>query len=132
MVAERPVYFSYGGLWAGGHCVTGARSAETTLYFAEGYTGPGFEEWLTIQNPGAEDTEVTLTYMTGTGGNYTSRHRVAAHSRYTVMVNRDCPEAGDVSVRLDSERPVAAERPAYYNYSGKWAGGHCVTAFSKR
>ena len=28
-------------------------SLGTTFYFAEGYTGPGFDQYLTIQNPGA-------------------------------------------------------------------------------
>ncbi len=126
VIAERPMYFEYGGLWTGGHCVMGARSAEETLYFAEGYTGPGFEEWLTVQNPGDSAADVTLTYMMSNGNNHQVSHTVPAHSRYTVMVNRDCPEAGDVSIRLESSQPVIAERPMYFNYRGAWTGGHCV------
>ncbi len=30
----------------------------------------------------------------------------------------------DVSVRVEAEQPVVAERPMYFNYAGAWAGGH--------
>jgi len=55
-LAERPVYFgySYEGLSArGGHCVIGAHAPARQWFFAEGYTGQGFNEWLCIHNPGA-------------------------------------------------------------------------------
>ena len=32
-------------------------------YFAEGYTGPGFDEYLTIQNPGGVAGQATITYF---------------------------------------------------------------------
>lgn len=38
IVAERPVYFNYGGVWAGGHDVMGAKSPGTEWHFAEGCT----------------------------------------------------------------------------------------------
>jgi hypothetical protein len=39
VVAERPMYFNYKGVWTGGHDVVGAPAAAGTWYFAEGYTG---------------------------------------------------------------------------------------------
>jgi hypothetical protein len=39
VIAERAMYFSYNGAWAGGHDAAGVGRAATTWYFAEGYTG---------------------------------------------------------------------------------------------
>ncbi|MBU1672650.1 MAG: hypothetical protein KKF41_09495 [Actinobacteria bacterium] len=39
IVAERAVYFSYKGLWAGGHDAIGVTAPSASWYFAEGYTG---------------------------------------------------------------------------------------------
>ena len=126
VVAERAMYFNYKGIWTGGHCVMGSKGPEEDLYFAEGYTGPGFEEWLTIQNPGDQQASVELTYMMRNGNNHRATHAVPPRSRYTVYVNQDCPETGDLSISLHSDRPVIAERPMYFNYKGIWTGGHCV------
>ncbi len=52
IVAERPMYFNYtGNLISGGHDVMGATSLAKAFYFAEGYTGPGFDEWICVLNP---------------------------------------------------------------------------------
>ncbi len=48
--------------WTGGHCVIGASAPRDDWFFAEGYTGDGFEEWLCIQNPGRSTANVTITY----------------------------------------------------------------------
>ena len=39
VVAERPTYFRYHGNWDGGHSDTGATSPESSISFAEGFTG---------------------------------------------------------------------------------------------
>jgi hypothetical protein len=62
-LAERPMYFDYAGKWDGGHCLLGT-SAHPTWYFAEGYTEPGFDEWLCLWNPGASAIDVEVTYCT--------------------------------------------------------------------
>ena len=50
------MYFDYMGTgahhWAGGRDTIGATAPSFNWYFAEGYTGEGFEEWICIQNPG--------------------------------------------------------------------------------
>ena len=43
--------------------VTVTAAGATTWYFAEGYTGEGFDEYLTIQNPNAQAGTATLTYL---------------------------------------------------------------------
>jgi hypothetical protein len=51
LVVERPIYFNYNGQWTGGSDAMGATSPNTKWYFAEGSTLPGFDQYLTVQNP---------------------------------------------------------------------------------
>jgi len=133
-LAERPMYFDYRGLgnwgWTGGHCVIGAASPAGEWFFAEGYTGSGFEEWLCIQNPGAAAATVTITYYPEGGGTpKTTTHPVGANSRYTVPVNADAGANLAISAKVSSTVPVIVERPMYFNFQGKWSGGHDVVGF---
>jgi len=129
--AERPMYFDYkantaGYGWTGGHCVTGAPAPGSDWYFAEGTTREGFEEWVCLQNPGGTKANVTVDYISA--GAYTVRkeYNVDANSRLTVFANGDVGPNQDVSVHVHSNQPIVAERPMYFNYHGKWNGGHIV------
>lgn len=131
IVAERPMYFYYGGSWDGGHVVVGANSPSTQWSFAEGYTGGGFDEYITIQNPGSLAATVTTTYQLGGGGTKVTSLGVPAQSRRTIHVHSP-GEAGrnvEVSARLTSTQPIVAERPMYFGYrlatdSSFVSGGH--------
>jgi hypothetical protein len=130
VVAERPMYFIYkkgvpGYTWKGGHNVMGVNVLQKEWYFAEGTTRfndgdmNNFEEWLTIQNPSDNQAaNVVVTYMLGTGQNVDKVYSVGPHSRCTVEVARDIGINQDVSTRLVSDIPIAAERPMYFNYHG--------------
>lgn len=140
IVAERPMYFDYAGSgenpgegWTGGSCVIGAPAAGMDWMFAEGYTGSGFVEWLTLFNPGDSECGVDVTYMPQGGAAFTRGHVVPAHSRYTINVNTDAGAGLQLSCRVvvTSGLGVVAERPMYFNYtdssSGEgWNGGHDV------
>ena len=136
LIAERALYFNYtggGGAWSGGHNVMGVDTPRTQWYFAEGCTRPGFNTWLTLQNPNAEEAHVTLDYFCGDGASVSKRVTVKARSRYTVAVHSDAEGIGvhdnphgDVSIRVTSSQPIVAERPMYFNYNGAWDGGHNV------
>jgi hypothetical protein len=126
-LAERPMYFNYGGVWTGGDCVIGSTSTSTRWFFAEGYTGPDFAEWLTLQNPGTQDASVEITYFTlesAAKGPY--KVDVPAGTRYTVNVNEQAGMGLQLSAQVVSDKPVVAERPMYFNYNGVWTGGHDV------
>ncbi len=116
VVAERPMYFLYQGMWDGGHNVMGASRPQTNWYFAEGCTRPGFNEWLCIQNPNDKVAQVDMAYMTEDGGEIAKHYQIAAHSRYTINVNTDVARYHDVSARVTSDLPVVAERPMYFDY----------------
>ncbi len=124
VVAERPMYFRYRDAWTGGHDVLGAASPLQEWFFAEGCTRSGFDTWLCIQNPGAEDALLEIDYHRGDGTTLTrSGIMVAARSRLTIPVHeegagngRHDTLAGDVSIHLRSSNgvPVVAERPMYF------------------
>jgi C1A family cysteine protease len=126
IVCERPMYFSYNGL-TGGHDVMGATAASQTWYFAEGYTGPGFEEYVCVLNPGSTAADLTFRFQTQEAGEIVKRgYNVGAHTRATFKVNDILGPGYQASLKLESSQPVVAERPMYFNYQGQWTGGHCV------
>jgi hypothetical protein len=127
-IAERPMYFNYNGMWAGGHNVLGANAASNQWYFAEGTTRNGFDEWLCLQNPNASSINVNATFMfgPGQGDNQVMGFNLPPNSRTTLKVNDLVGPEKDVSVELTSGSDFIAERPMYFNYNGMWAGGHDV------
>lgn len=140
VVAERPMYFGadpvLGTAAFGGHVTLGATSPSNTWLFAEGYTGPGFVEWLTLQNPNGGPTSATITYAFASGPPLVKIYPLAANSRTTLRVNDEIGAPGrDVSVRIDvTGPPIVAERPMYFSADpvlGALAnGGHVVVGAS--
>jgi len=132
IVAERPMYFNYQGKVTGGHDVVGATALSYTWYFAEGYTGPGFEEWICVLNPG--DNPANLTFYFQTQEERQKRiegFKVSPHARGSFKANDLLGgKIYQTSLMLTSDQPVVAERPIYFDYSGSgtvhWRGGHCV------
>ncbi len=129
-IAERSLYFNYHNIYPGGHGVMGANGTDTTWFFAEGYTGPGFEEWLCVQNTGGVDANLTITYYTEGGADPVVRnHTVSANSRKTIDVNTDVGANLSISAQVESDQPVICERPMYFNFNGVWPGGHDVMGY---
>jgi hypothetical protein len=128
IVAERPMYFDYHGVWKGGSSQTGAVSPGTLWCFAEGTTMRNqaagyFDEWLSILNPGNEDSLFTVTYMFDNGTVKKVGGYVGAHSRRTIDVNSVVGNDRNVSVRVESSKPLVVERPMYYKYHNAFDGG---------
>ena len=118
MVAERPIYFStcVGGACADGGTVSaGANSPLTHWSFAEGFTGGGFQEYLTISNPGGTAATLTLTYLLADGRTVPGSVGVPPFSRRTVSVNDAVGPNQSVSTVISSDIGVVAERPQYYH-----------------
>jgi LEA14-like dessication related protein len=130
IVAERPVYFNTRNGWNGGHDVIGATGPKTNWYFAEGTTRDNFSEWLCLQNPGATDANVTITYLLASGQNIEQKIVVKAKSRSTVDVKLKIGPNQDASAKVISDQGIIAERPMYFNYNGVWTGGHDVIGYS--
>jgi hypothetical protein len=125
--AERVMYFNYHGMWPGGHVSTGFNQPQTTYLFAEGYTGAGFEEWLSLipitDNPsGFFDIDVKCLFSDG--GEETHRMRLETEWRHTININQLIGGGKEVSLELTSTDPFLAERVMYFNYNGHCRGGH--------
>jgi xylan 1,4-beta-xylosidase len=111
VAAERAMYFS--GRKAG-HDSIGVSQPSRRWYLAEGYTAESFDEYVLIQNPGDNATDITATFMTPGAGNEVRTYKVGAHSRFTIHVD-DIVPAQSVSTQVDSTMPVVVERAQYLN-----------------
>ena len=133
-IAERPMYFNYQGTgnygWDGGHDVLGTNAPARTWFFAEGYTGADFEEWLCIQNPTTEYATLGISYFPEYGDPVYTNHAIDAQSRLTINVNADAGVDLQISTRVESDKQVIVERPMYFKYAGVWPGGHDVIGFT--
>ena len=134
IVAERPMYFNYQGRWTGGHDAVGATTPSYICYFAEGYTGSGFEEWVCVLNPGDSPANLTFYFQTQEEGlKMVDGLSVPPHSRGSFKANDLLGgKSYQTSLTLTSDTPIVAERPTYFDYTGTggwhWEGGHCVMA----
>jgi hypothetical protein len=136
------MYFNYrpGQLnWNGGSDVVGALAPASVFYFAEGTARPGFDPYFTIQNPGAADAAVKITYMKGDSTTQVQTLTVPAHSRSTVVV-KDALGTGNTAaydfsskVECTNGQSIIAERPMYFNYRPgvlNWNGGSDVVGYT--
>lgn len=143
IIVERVMYFRYtsdfdlgrGSLAAtGGTATLGANAPATNWSFAEGFTGAGFDQFVTIQNPGAAGS-ATLTYFIEGEGSQVKTIALQANSRTTVAVH-NASDPGGIgrgkanSLQVSSTVPVVVERPMYFLYTGPNLadvdGGHNV------
>ncbi len=131
LVAERSMYFNYGGR-VGGHSVVGCSVPESGFLFAEGSCRPGLDPYicLFIQD-GVDATPVEFKFFLGDGTTKTQLIQVPVNRRYTLRVKDVLGEgngpAYDFSAYALSTEGylMVAERPMYFNYGGR-DGGHCV------
>lgn len=109
--------------------------------FAEGYTGPGFEEYILVYNPPAglggsgEKIKAILNFSNASGFLMDYSIVLEPGSRKTIFVNDVLMSSkgycGDVSVEVHGgaytnpgiNKPLIAERAMYFEYNGVWAGG---------
>jgi len=136
IIAERPMYFNYKGIWTGGHDVIGADFPSPGFGFAEGTCRPGFDTYFCIQNPNGKEAKVKIIYMLGNGQLVDQDLSVPAYSRATVgakdKLGEGDDDAHDFSAVVESTdmQGIVVERPMYFNYGGghnyKWTGGSDV------
>src|SRR5579859_3894384 len=114
--AERPLYFNAClPVCVNGSHVAPAVPARTSWYFAEGYTGLGFQEYIALLNPNPQPALVGITYAYVDGSTAVWTVSLPPTSRYTVDVNQFVGGIQQVSARVESALPIVAERPLYFN-----------------
>jgi hypothetical protein len=124
VVAERPMYFTYRNGWEGGTNVLGATAPAGNWSFAEGTTRAGFEEWLCLANPGSDAAEAEVKLALEDGSLIDLKLSIPAHQRRTIDVNAATGPERDVSAYVTSGKDILAERAMYFDYRGRWQGGH--------
>ncbi len=120
VIAERAMYWD-NGTGRAGHETVGMDAPANTVYLAEGTTAWGFDTYVCIQNPNGAPAVVDVTYLTNEGPVPGAQRTVEPHSRFTINVADELPNT-DTAIKLDSDRPIMAERAMYWNSMG---AGHC-------
>jgi hypothetical protein len=135
VLVERPMYFTYTGAGPGtvngGHTAIGATTAQDTWYFAEGYTGGGFDAYLAILNPTGSWALVEILYYLAPSGTVAKSVWLAPNARSTINLHDTALGVGrnvtfGFRVRSTNGAPIVAERTQYFTYSGGINGGHAV------
>ncbi len=129
VLVERPIYFNYHDAWAGGDDVMGCPEPKTKIYFAEGSTLDGFVTYITILNPQTSDASIKLTFMVEGEPQKEVLDTVPASRRYTKDVSTLVGKNKSFSILVESDKPVVAERPMYFNYHGWCPGGHTTMGY---
>ncbi len=106
----------------------GTTQSATTLYFAEGSTANGFEEYLTIFNPDRARAAVVTAQFHDQLGHLLGTRSITVDpmSRGTIKVNT-VARASSIASVLHSTLPIVAERALYFGApNGNSAGGTVV------
>ncbi len=128
VVAERAMYFDYYGV-DGGDCAMGLTCPDQEFYIPEGYTGGSFDTFILLQNPAADDADVTLEFQLP-NGNSADKHslKLSGNTRHTIQLDL-LPglDETEVATVVTSNKPVVVERAMYFDYNGI-EGGSCSQA----
>ena len=112
-------------------------------YFPEGYTGPGFEEWILIFNPpkdfgGKGKVAMVRVFYFGNKGLVGHTYvQLEPGERKSIFVNEELARygyQGDVSVVVwayENDTPIICERAMYFNYRGTITGGSQVLGYQE-
>ncbi|MFH1150881.1 MAG: hypothetical protein V1748_10460 [Actinomycetota bacterium] len=108
-----------------GHDSIGTTTPATDYYLAEGAVGYSSEyiTYVLVQNPHSSGTDVTITYLTGSGAVAGPSFTMDANSRKTIRVNDQLPPNTDVSTSVHGSQPIIAERAMYWTCPG-WEACH--------
>lgn len=129
IVAERATYLDRGGQsYAAGSASTGVTSPASAWRFAEGATGPFFDTFLLIANPGTSAVDVQATYQRPDGFTVQKTYIVPARTRRTVWVDNEDRALADtaVSTVLVATGGIVAERAMWWPGPGPdaWRESH--------
>ena len=129
--AERAMYVNAGGTLGGGSASAGSNQLSTQWYFGEGSTGPFFQCFLSMLNPGATAATATVTYHMSDGSTASKAYPVPAGGRRTVYFNGEAASdpalaalaTGPVWFTVSSTQPILGERAMWW-FQWPWYEGH--------
>jgi hypothetical protein len=126
IMAERAMYRNRAGqLFAAGHDSAGVTAPALEWFLAEGASGPFFDLFLLLANPGPTDASVTVDYLLLGGGVLSKTYTVTASSRRTIWVDAEELPAGSgehpfanvavsAAVRSTNGVPIVVERTMWW------------------
>ncbi len=82
-------------------------------YFAEGYTGIGTTEYLSLTNPSASPTTISITYLYQQSPPQTRTYQVPAQSQFVLNINAQVGENQAISMIVQGDQPFVAERTMF-------------------
>lgn len=110
IVAEEQMFAGASGDFA--HGTQGATQLLSAWYFAEGFTQFGWQTFVLVANPSANDASVTITYQIQGGAPVQKTVSVPAGTRHTFLGHVDVPDQA-FSVQVTSTVPLVAEMSMY-------------------
>ena len=126
IMAERAMYRNRAGqLFAAGHDSAGVTEPALEWFLAEGASGPFFDLFVLLANPGSTDASVTVDYLLLGGGVLSKTYSVAASSRRTIWVDAEELPAGSgqhplanvavsAVIRSTNGVPIVVERTMWW------------------
>ncbi len=87
-------------------------------YFAEGYTGTGTSEYLSLTNPSAAPVSITITYLFQGSAPLTRTYTVAAQRESVLNINHEVGANKTVGMVVQGNQPFVAERTMYTQKGG--------------
>jgi len=126
IMAERAMYRNRAGqLFAAGHDSAGVTEPALEWFLAEGASGPFFDLFVLLANPGPTDASVTVDYLLLGGGVLSKTYAVAASSRRTIWVDEEELPAGSgehplanvavsAAIRSTNGVPIVVERTMWW------------------
>ncbi len=84
-----------------------------TYYFAEGYTGTGTSEYLSLTNPSATAAHISITYVFANASEKTRTYTVPAQTHNVLNINNEVGLNQSVGMIVRGDQPFVAERSMY-------------------
>ncbi|AMY08693.1 hypothetical protein LuPra_01897 [Luteitalea pratensis] len=128
IIVERAMYLDVTGeTFGAGHESAGITAAATEWFLAEGATGPFFDLFALVANPGTTDAQVEATYLLPEGTVLVLPYTVAANSRFNIWVDLAHPALANTAVstiiRSVNGVPIIVERAMWWPEGG-WYEAH--------
>ena len=128
IIVERAMYAQVPGQTLGaGHESAGITAPAVEWFLAEGATGPYFDLFVLIANPGDSVADIEATFLLPDGSTIVKRYPVAASSRFNIWVDGADDLLADTAVsttiRSTNGVPVIVERAMWWPGSA-WYEAH--------
>ena len=136
IIVERAMYLSnQSKLFNAGHESAGVTAPAERWFLAEGNTGPFFDLFVLVANPGDAEASVRFTYLLPDGTTYVRTTTVAGNSRYNAWVDYETPDGtigyplADTAVSTTVESlngvPIIVERAMWWpGTAATWHEAH--------